>query len=211
MDKLQVYEATVDPNIDSDLEVSYIGLVDMPAIEKDFQAFNENKSKMHFAVNDELQIISGPAMVADLEMFRNDDALGEYYVKFSAPTIQTIVEKFSAKGLMKNFNLFHDENQKVGGVTIFNSFITSKKVGISAPKGFEDLAEGSWFISVKINNPAVWASVKAGVVKGFSVEGIFEYIPAKFIKTPQQTAIDKLFEILGEDASKQLITALSEA
>lgn len=210
MTKPQVYEAIIDPNLLSDLEVSYIGLVDMPAIEKDFQAFREHKEKQRFAINDELQIISGPAMVADLAMFRNDDSLGEYYVKFSAPTIQTIVEKFSAKGLMNNFNLFHDENQKVGGVTIFNSFISSKVLGIDAPKGFEDLAEGSWFISVKINNPEVWARVKTGAIKGFSVEGIFEYIPAKFIQTPEQIAIKKLFELIGDEAKEKLISALND-
>ncbi len=207
---LQVYEAKIDPSILSELEVSFIGLVDRPAIEKNFQAFEEQRAKLQFAVNDELQIISGPAMVADLEMYRNDGTLGEYYVKFSAETIQTIVQKFSAKGLLSKFNIMHDPNQAVQGVTIFNSFITSDKLGIQAPKGFEDLALGSWFISVKIDNPEVWARVKAGQIKGFSVEGIFDYIPAKFIQTPEQLAIRKFFELIGDENKEKLIKALNE-
>jgi len=207
---LQVYEAIIDPSPLSDLEVSFMGMVDRPAIEIKFDVFKEQQAKLNFAINDELHIIQGPCMVADLEMYRNDGTLGEYYVKFSAPTIQTIVEKFSAKGYLQKFNIMHDPNQTVEGVTIFNSFITSDKLGISAPKGFEDLSMGSWFISVKIDNPQVWARVKSGEIKGFSVEGIFEYVPAKFIETPEQSAMRKFYELIGDDMKAQLIKALNE-
>jgi hypothetical protein len=42
----------------------------------------------------------------------------------------------------------------------------------SAIYGF-DLPKGTWMISMKVNNPDVWAKVKAGEVKGFSIEGYF--------------------------------------
>jgi len=42
-------------------------------------------------------------------------------------------------------------------------------------KGFEDAPSGSWFGSFKIDNPQVWADVKAGKFSGFSVEGLFNY------------------------------------
>ena len=42
-----------------------------------------------------------------------------------------------------------------------------------APKGFEDLPDGSWFGSYKVDNEAVWNDIKAGTFKGFSVEGMF--------------------------------------
>jgi hypothetical protein len=42
-------------------------------------------------------------------------------------------------------------------------------------KGFEDVPDGSWFGSFKVDNAEVWAEIKAGKVRGFSVEGQFNY------------------------------------
>jgi hypothetical protein len=116
---LQVYRAQIDPSITSDLEVNFIGLVDRPAIERNFQAFKDHQQRAAFTLNEEKRIISGPAMIADMPLYRKDDQLGEYYVIFDKQAIQCIVEKFSAKGYLKNFNLFHDQQQKVSDVTIF--------------------------------------------------------------------------------------------
>lgn len=194
--QFQVYQAEISSDLNSDLEVSYIGLVDRPAIEKNFQAFKEQEKRICFAIDEDKHIIMGPAMVADMLLYRKDDELGEYYVYFSKETIQTIVEKFSAKGLMQKFNLFHDDAQQVSDITIFNSFITDKALGINPPSGFEDVADGSWFISAKVNNPAVWEKVKAGTIRGFSVEGIFTYMPAKTVKMSQEQALEKIRKIL---------------
>lgn len=186
--ELQVYKARIDPNIDSDLEVNYIGLVDRPAIERNFQAFKAQQQKAAFILNEEKRIISGPAMIADMPIYRKDDQLGEYYVVFDKVAIQCIVEKFSAKGYLKNFNLFHDQQQKVSDVTIFNSFVSDAELGVPGLTGFEDVADGSWFISAKVNNPTVWEAVKAGAIKGFSVEGLFNYVPV--VPTKMATSND---------------------
>jgi hypothetical protein len=42
-------------------------------------------------------------------------------------------------------------------------------------KGFDDVPDGSWFGSFKVNNDEVWQMIKDGKVKGFSVEGLFQY------------------------------------
>lgn len=193
--ELQVYKAEIDPSLSSDLEVNFIGLVDRPAIEKNFQAFNE---RVKFSVNQDKRIISGPAMIADMPLYRNDKQLGEYYVVFDKPAIQSIVEKFSAKGFMQKFNLFHDDQQQVSDVTIFNSFITDSSLGINPPIGFEGTADGSWFISAKVNNDAVWEKVKTGLVKGFSVEGLFAYLPAAKVKMSADQVLAKILQLLNE-------------
>ena len=191
--ELQVYKAQIDPSIDSDLEVNFIGLVDRPAIERNFQAFNEQKKKAAFILNEEKRIISGPAMIADMPIYRKDKQLGEYYVVFDKQAIQCIVEKFSAKGYLKNFNLFHDAQQQVSDVTIFNSFVSDADLGVAPLAGFEDVADGSWFISAKVNNQTVWDNVKAGTIKGFSVEGLFNYVPVKTEKmASNELAIEEL-------------------
>lgn len=196
--ELQVYRAQIDPALNSELEVQFIGLVDRPAIERNFQAFNDHKKHAAFILDEEKQIISGAAMIADMPLYRKDDQLGEYYVVFDKPSIQSIVEKFSAKGFMQKFNLFHDQQQQVSDVTIFNSFISDKSLGVPPLAGFEDVADGSWFISAKVNNPDVWAKVKAGLIKGFSVEGLFTYMPVTMEKMSMETALEKIKRILSE-------------
>lgn len=195
--EFKVFKAEIDPSLDSDIEVNYIGLVDRPAIERNFVAFNKNEQKAKFILNEEKRIISGAAMIADMPLYRNDKELGEYYVIFDKAAIRCIVEKFSAKGYMQNFNLFHKEDAKVNDVTIFNSFISDAELGIAPLKGFEDVNDGSWFISAKVNNDKVWEKVKAGEIKGFSVEGIFTYVPTMKVKMSMDEAVKQIEKILA--------------
>jgi len=196
--QLPLYKATIDPTITADLEVSFIGLVEKPAIEKNFQAFDEKKLK--FAVDAERRIVTGPAMRANMQIYRNDPVLGEYNVEFDKQSIFDIVNKFAAKGYMQKVNLFHDPNQAQSGITFFNSFITDKQMGITAPAGYEDIEDGSWFLSAYFSATAeaAWQDVKSGKINGFSVEGLFTYIPVKMAKMTEDQAIKLIQKILNE-------------
>jgi hypothetical protein len=145
-------------------------------------------------VSEDEHIISGPLMIADELIYRNNEKFGEHYVKFSADTIQKIAIKFSKKKYQSNVNLMHDPNQKVQGVTMFESFIVDKKRGILPMKGFEDVADGSWFGSFYVENQEVWDKVKAGEFKGFSVEGLFDYEEPK---SPEEMALEKIANLLN--------------
>jgi len=64
-------------------------------------------------------------------------------------------------------------------------------------KGFEDVKDGSWFGSFKVENEDVWELVKEGKLKGFSVEGVFNYSKSG-ISNPQkmmQDIIDILHQV----------------
>lgn len=191
---LPVYKLQIDASQDSELQVDYVALVDKPAIEKDFIAFNESKP-FRFLVNEDRNIISGAAMLADVPIYRRDEQMGEYFVVFDAPTIFQIVEKFFQKGFNQNFNLMHDPQAKLSGVTVFESFIVDKSRGIQPMVGFEDAKDGSWFMSAKVNNPEVWQMIKQGTVRGFSVEGIFSY--KKSPMSSDQT-LAKIMELLND-------------
>lgn len=131
--------------------------------------------RQNFEIQDEEEmIISGPIMMANKPIYRND-INGEYYVVFSPETIKKIAQKFFKKGYQSNVNLMHDDGQTVEGVTMFESWITDEKRGIYPMKGFEDVPNGSWFGSFKVDNQEVWDKVKTGEFKGFSVEGVFNY------------------------------------
>lgn len=153
------------------------------------------KDRLSFqVVNEDQRIISGPLMIADELIYRNNDKFGEHYVKFSADTIQKIAIKFSKKKYQSNVNLMHDPNQKVEGVTMFESWLTDKERGILPMAGFEDVADGSWFGSFYVENNEVWNKVKAGEFRGFSVEGLFDY---EAPLTKEEEMLNKISELLN--------------
>ena len=174
--ELPVYQLLIDESEDSQVSVKAIALVDKPAVERNFLAFKSQSTRQQFAtVDDSRQIISGLAIAANELIYRKDDQFGEYNIFFAPETVYDIAQKFFALGYNNNFNIMHDPDMTVQGVTIFESFISDESRGIAPIKGFEDVPQGSWFISAKVNNPAVWQAVKDGLVKGFSVEGMFNY------------------------------------
>ncbi len=173
---LKIYHCVIDEDISSDLEVNFVSLVDRPAIGRNFLTFAEQEQKLAFAVNDEEQVISGPAMIADLPIYRKDDELGEYYTVFDKESIKNIALKFFKKGYNKSFNLQHADDSQQSCVTIFQSFLTNEALGIMPMKGYDDVPDGSWFISAKVDDPELWAKIKEGKYRGFSVEGLFSYV-----------------------------------
>ena len=181
--ELPIYELKIQEDLSDDAEVSFVALVDKPAIQKDFLVFNEQR--IAFAIQDEEQhIISGPLMLAEEPIIRNNAKYGQHFIKFSAETIKEIAIKFSKKGYQKNVNLMHDENMQLDGLVMFESFIVDSKRGIKPMNGFEDVKDGSWFGSYYIENEQAWDLIKQGKVKGFSVEGMFDYVLPT--KTPEQ-------------------------
>ena len=156
-----------------------IALVDKPAIGLNYQAFAPHKFEV---INEDKRIVMGAAMVPDLPIYRRDER-GEYYAIFKKDTIKALVQKLFKENKHNVFNEEHNAFKILDGVYIYQSFITDAELGISAPSGFENVADGTWFIAAKVENDEAWAKVKEeGILKGFSVEGVFDLEPYKFKK-----------------------------
>ena len=156
-----------------------IALVDSPAIGLNYQAFAPHKFEV---INEDKRIVMGAAMVPDLPIYRRDER-GEYYAIFKKETIKALVQKLFKENKHNVFNEQHNAFKILDGVYIYQSFITDAELGISAPSGFENVADGTWFIAAKVENDEAWAKVKEdGILKGFSVEGVFDLEPYKFKK-----------------------------
>ena len=169
--ELPLYELLI--NDEDESGVDFIALVDDPAIKKGWQAFSAVQS-MTFKADTEKRIISGAAMIADLPILRRRKDGSEYYVMFKADTIKSIVEKFFKNQYSNNFNFMHRKNLLAEGVYLIESMLIDSERGIKTPLGFDELSEGSWFISCKVDNDKVWEDyIKTGVFSGFSVEGEF--------------------------------------
>ena len=78
---------------------------------------------------------------------------------------------------------------------MFESFISDKARGIEPMKGFEDAPNGSWFVSMLVENDEVWNKVKEGLINGFSIEGIFNYTPKL---TNEEIKMQKIINILEQ-------------
>jgi hypothetical protein len=184
--QLPVYELYIK---EDDSEVDFISLVDAPAIQKDFVAFAD-KQKFE-VVSEDRRIISGPLMLADQMIYRSSEKFGEHYVKFSKETIQQIAIRYAKRGYQKNVNVMHDDQLQLEGVVLFESFLTDASRGIAPMKGFEDAPDGSWFGSMYVENDEAWKAVKENKLKGFSVEGFFDY------EKPKMTAEMVLHKIIS--------------
>ena len=165
--EIPVYKMTID---EVDEGVSFVALVEHPAIERPFQAFAK---KQRFSETGEKRVLTGPLMLADTPIYRNDDTYGEYYVVFDADTIRKIVQKYFKQGNQHNVNAEH--STAIDGVYMFESYLIDRDRGINPPKGYEDAKNGSWFGSFKVDNDKVWEN--RDQFTGFSVEGLFGMKP----------------------------------
>jgi hypothetical protein len=160
------------------------------------QLEEEFSASLSFAVQDEDQkIVSGPLMIADLPMYRRDEE-GEYYVMFSREQIKKIVQRFFKKGYQAKVNIEHKKPAE--GVYMFESYIIDRERGVNPPKGFKDVADGSWFGSFKVENDDLWKKVKDGTFKGFSVEGLFKYEKTGEVMSKEEEMMSQIFKILEQ-------------
>lgn len=147
--------------------VEIISLVDMPAVERNFVAMNEDKVMLK--ADEDRHVVTGVALIPNQKIYRRD-ADGEYYISYSREAIERIVEKFFRQKNSTNANVMHEVD--IDGCVYFESYLTDKERGIS-PVDFGELPDGTWCVSCKVNNPAVWKLIKEGKLRGFSIEGYF--------------------------------------
>lgn len=169
---LPVYQALI--NIEDETTGMFvISLVDEPAVEADFVAFDKDKKPLQFKVEDEEQrMVFGLVMAADMPIYRRTDDGFEYYITYSPETIRIMAEKYFKEGRQNNVDTDHNFKLE-DGVTMVQMFIKDSEGGIN-PAGFEDYKDGSLFAQFHIENDEVWEAVKDGTYKGFSLAGTFE-------------------------------------
>lgn len=195
---LPVYWATLDDDAHG---LSFVSLVDKPAIERNFVALAAAKRANVCAVaNEEKRLVYGPILRADFPIYRNDSERGEYYIAFSADCIRKAVEKFLADKQAGNVNVMHEAGSQVDGVHLVQLFIKNTAAGI-APAGFDDIEEGSLFGEYHVTDDDIWAAIKAGEFRGFSIEGNFSFSTQKSQFQQTNTAMSKLQKLKAQLAA----------
>ena len=150
--------------------IDAISIVSEPAINSSFVALNENKIQLA-EVDSDRHILLGAALIPDKPIYRNQNG-EEFHVYFSKRTIRRAMELFFKFGNQNNSTLEHEH--KLNGLSVVESWIVEDKKKDKSAIYSLDVPVGTWMVSVKVENEAIWDEwVKEKKVSGFSIEGFF--------------------------------------
>lgn len=149
-----------------------ISLVENPAMESEWVALKEQPIKLK-VVNEKEQMLLGVALIPDKPIYRNDEN-GEYLIEFSSDVIKETAHKFLATGQQNNATIEHEIKLGKEVVNVVESWIIEDDVkdktrlyGINEPVG-------SWVVKMKVNDPDIYKLASEGILKGISIEGLFD-------------------------------------
>jgi len=181
-----------------ELSIDAISLVTSPAIEVDFVFFGKDKHNLTFSkIDEEKRMLISPALIPNKQIFRyNPNTDSEYYVYFSTDTVR------KASELYLKYNNHHkatyQHQDRVAGVLTVESWIKEGDQDKSKMYGY-DLPNGTWFVKMKIENNDLWEKIKAGELKGLSIEGYFVDKMEKMSKTVTDEEIIEAYNELVKE------------
>lgn len=200
---IPVYSAEIGSAADGMLCIS---LVDDPAVESLFQAFDAQRAPVLCSVtSEEKRLILGVVMRADWPIYRRDEKAGEFYIVYSAETIREMAQKYLAEDRANLLNLMHEGAPEVEGVQLVQWFIKDSTAGV-APAAFDEIKDGSLFAEFHVENDEVWQAVKDGTYRGFSLEGLFTLVPVEMQREQPAPAVDypTIFNKLSKNMGKRI-------
>jgi hypothetical protein len=114
--------------------------------------------------------------------------MGEYYLRFTAPDIEKIAQKMMRTAVALQ-NTTHQHQKPLEGNFLTELWIVADpKRDKSVALGLGELAAGTLVASYKVTDPKYWREeVLSGNVKGFSIEGLFNFNTVKMAKTKTTT------------------------
>ena len=211
--QLPLFDITINLD-DTDTGMCCCSLVEDPAVSVDFIAFNKQTEEkqhnlLHFENNGLEHKIFGCAIRCGYPIYRIDNFGREFYVRFSKETIQNIILKLSKENLHNLVSLNHD-GKLVSGITLIEMFIKDTEKGIS-PTGFEDIEDGSLFVTYKVEDDNIWNEIVNKNVKGFSIEIISDIVPTNITiedgfstQEPKEETIDNILENIYKYLTEEL-------
>jgi hypothetical protein len=129
-------------------------------------------SKVLFASEDQ-QIVVGPVAIPDMEIPRIDpDTKEKYYVRFSKDVVQRMAEKFMKELRNRDTNIQHNTEDRAGSYVMETWLVENQEDKANSLYNL-DVPIGSWVVKMRVEDPATWRMIKAGELRGFSLEGSF--------------------------------------
>ena len=147
-----------------------------------------------FSFNDEKMEITGAAIVPNKFIIRYDNFMRPYYVFFSKETTKKLADKFMRDKLTDSTNLEHTD-VKAEGTFVSESWIVEDPLNDKSNALGLDYPEGTWVVSMKVQNKELWDDIKKGKYKGYSVEGFFE---EKLLFSHEDIVLEQINQILTQ-------------
>lgn len=192
-----------------DSETYAISMVEAPAIESDFVALAEQKEEKQqvFLESNERHMVYGAALIPEKDIYRNNGEQ-EFYISFTKESIEKMSQDFMKEYRQHEVKTDHDE--VANEVCVVESWLVEDSYKDKANALGINVPEGTWMVGMKVNNIETWERVKAGELKGFSVESMLtleEFSKQNDnnmnIETNDMNFWNKMKEVLAEVFSKK--------
>jgi hypothetical protein len=168
---IPIYKITIEPEYSDgeELGIEQIAFTSTPAIITKGMSFDEHK-KLFFS--DELKYrVVAPAMIP-MEIYRNDENDEEYYVQFTAETIEQIHSKFMQDLSNRNvFNLEHDTDKTVPAYVLEAWIVEDPKKDKAYSSYGIEVPKGTLMVTAQVTDKDYYNELVKNEQIGFSIEG----------------------------------------
>jgi hypothetical protein len=168
---IPIYKITIDPEYSDgeELGIEQIAFTSTPAIITKGLAFDEHK-KLFFSDDLKYRVVA-PAMIP-MEIYRNDENDEEYYVQFTAETIEQIHSKFMQDLSNRNvFNLEHDTDKTVPAYVLEAWIVEDPKKDKAYSSYGIEVPKGTLMVTAQVTDKDYYNELVANEQIGFSIEG----------------------------------------
>ena len=132
-----------------------------------------SSTQYKFGLDEDKRKVVGPLLIPNKLILRLDEENKPYYVYFSEDTVRDIAEKAMREKLLDNVNLEHNPEASVDA-HMTSSWIVESTENDKSNIYDMNVPVGTWMGEFKVEDDSVWQMIKDGVVKGFSIEGVFQ-------------------------------------
>ena len=218
--KIKKYKVGIDS------ETYAISLVDSPAIESDFIALKKEEEKVEVKLSDDAKhMLYGAVLIPDKDIYRcnhtKDTEISnteqEFYINFTKESIEKMSQDFMKEYRQKEITLDHQE--EASEVCVVESWLVADSYRDKANTLGLDVPVGTWMVGMKVNNIETWDRIKAGELRGFSVESLISLEDFNKIENNDTMEVNEsfwsklkniLFEALGKDKEEELKEEINE-
>lgn len=189
--KKRIYEMALD-----DLGVlgyKAVSYVDDPAIQAGF--IHLSKQAVKLASDEERRMVYGPVLIPDQEIYRVDPKTKEeYFIKFPRKVVEEIAYRMMEQGKQGEHTEMHAK--LVGDCCVVEVWLKHSDVDKSVSLGLGTFPDGTLFFGDRVKNDDIWAKVKNGTYKGFSIEAICESIELSAAKKWEEEFFSEVNELI---------------
>lgn len=184
MVKLPIYDITFDPSVD--LGLLAISFVDMPAICQDF-IYQAKDGEKYFPgqillANTDKHIVISPILIPNQLILRINANGEKYYLRWTKEVIKEMAAYYISDQRFNNFTEMHRwfetqegdyEDSLLDNIFMKRMWLIEDAKNDEANKVYGyHLPEGTLMVEIAVKNAKIWKRIKAGELKGLSVEAL---------------------------------------